>query len=461
MLLVSSRPSPRSARPCSLRAILRSGALAVLLLQLAARAPCLAQAPAASDPMMGGGGPNPLSFGSGQKQATALRDNLYVAYGFGNTFMVTTSEGNVVIDTSMSFQATRHHKLLTAANAGPVRYVILTHGHPDHIGGVHLWKGEYTEVIAQRRFKEFMEYQERLGPMFDRRNSAQFGGAGGLAGASKFPRGDGPGGVPVTILFDDKYEFELGGVKFEVHATPGETYDHCSVRIPSMGVVFCGDNFYPSFPNMYTLRGTQPRWATDYIASLDRYLEWAPELLCPSHVLPVEGREEVARQVKRYRDAIAYVHDETVRGMNEGKDVFTLMREVKLPADLDVGEGYGRIAWSVRGIYEGYMGWFDENPASMYEFPVSEAYPDMVELAGGPEKVVERGVASLEKGDAMRALHLADIALSAAPADAGALRLRIAALEKLEAASVNSNEKGWLKYGIAEARKRLSASERK
>ena len=53
------------------------------------------------------------------------------------------------------------------------------------------------------------------------------------------------------------------------------------------------------------------------------------------------------------------MHDATVAGMNEGKDVFTLMREIKLPAELDIGETYGKVSWSVRGIYEGYVGWFD------------------------------------------------------------------------------------------------------
>ena len=52
--------------------------------------------------------------------------------------------------------------------------------------------------------------------------------------------------------------------------------------------------------------------------------------------------------------------------MNDGKDVFTLMREIKLPAELDIGETYGKVSWSVRGIYEGYVGWFDLNPATMY-----------------------------------------------------------------------------------------------
>jgi alkyl sulfatase BDS1-like metallo-beta-lactamase superfamily hydrolase len=94
-----------------------------------------------------------------------------------------------------------------------------------------------------------------------------------------------------------------------------------------------------------------------------------------------KGNAEITKRLTRYRDAIQYVHDETVKGMNAGKDVWTLMREIKLPPALDIGESYGKLSWSVRGIYEGYVGWFDLNPATMYETPAAAVYPDVVKLA--------------------------------------------------------------------------------
>ncbi len=94
--------------------------------------------------------------------------------GFSNTYLVTTPEGNVVIDTSISGMAPKHHKMLTAISDAPMKYIILTHGHGDHTGGVYLWKGEGTEVIAQRNFPAFRAYQARLRGYFNRRNAAQF-----------------------------------------------------------------------------------------------------------------------------------------------------------------------------------------------------------------------------------------------------------------------------------------------
>src|SRR5262249_45110596 len=104
----------------------------------------------------------------------------------------------------------------------------------------------------------------------------------------------------------------------------------------------------------------------------------------------IQGRDEVKRRLTRYRDAILYVHDATVKGMNDGKDVFTLMRDIKLPPALDVGEAYGKLTWAIRGIYEGYAGWFAGNPSTMYEAPPRAAYPEIVGLAGGPDAIALR-----------------------------------------------------------------------
>src|SRR5262249_52388583 len=83
-------------------------------------------------------GDNPLPTGSDQQAAAHINDAIYLAYGFGNTFLVTTSAGNVVIDTSSVVRAPRAKELLQRENAGPIKYIILTHGHGDHTGGVPL-----------------------------------------------------------------------------------------------------------------------------------------------------------------------------------------------------------------------------------------------------------------------------------------------------------------------------------
>jgi alkyl sulfatase BDS1-like metallo-beta-lactamase superfamily hydrolase len=257
-----------------------------------------------------------------------------------------------------------------------------------------------------------------------------------------------PSPIEPAVLFGDRHDFTLGGVQFQIYHTPGETPDHATVWIPKYRAAFVGDNYYESFPNMYTLRGTQPRPALDYINSLNKVLALKPEIVLPSHGAPIHGAAEITERPTRYRDAIQYVHDAVVAGMNDGKGVFTLMREIKLPANLEVGEGYGRLTWSIRGIYEGYAGWFDGDPAAMYEMPVSSAFPGLVKLAGGPDRVVELARERVKAGQFVESLHLTGAALAADPKHAAAIEVRIAALKALRQRSHNSNESGWLDHAI-------------
>jgi alkyl sulfatase BDS1-like metallo-beta-lactamase superfamily hydrolase len=394
----------------------------------------------------------PLREGLDRKEAVKISDNIYQAVGFGNSFLVTTPEGNVIIDTSSVLAAPLHVKLLKARSTAPVKYIILTHGHGDHTGGVGLWKQPGTQVIAQRNQVEFLNYQERLNRFFALRNSAQF--IFPTPPVMQWPGDEGAKQL-ANIFFDDKYEFTLGGVKFELFSTPGETPDHLSVWIPQWKAAFTGDNFYASFPNIYTLRGTEPRMALDYVHSLDKVLSWKPEILLPSHGPVLSGNAEITARVTKYRDAIVYVHDAVVKGMNEGKDVYTLMREIELPERLNVGEGYGKLTWSIRGIYEGYAGWFDLNPATMYTAPPSSPYADLVKMAGGPDPVVARALEVLRAGQAAESLRLIDAALAADASHRGAWEARLKALEYLRDRSKNTNEQGWLDYSIRETKAKL------
>ena len=370
-----------------------------------------------------------------------------------NTFVVATSDGRVVIDTSGPGAAPAHKKALDAFGQTPVRAIILTHAHGDHTAGIGVWKQPDTSVIAHRAYPEFLEYTDRLAGYFARANAAQFGGMPGALPAASAARKGAAATVLPDVVFDSTHTLTVGDTTFEILHTPGETPDHLTVWVPRLKAAFVGDNYYESFPNIYTLRGTRPRWALEYVASLDRVLALDPELVLPSHGEAIRGREEIRRRLTRYRDAIKYVHDETVKGMNDGKDVLTLMREIRLPAHLELGESYGRLTWSIRGIYEGYVGWYDGNVSTMFG-PPSQAYGAMVSLAGGADAVAARA-ASLAMSDPMTALYLTDMALAADARHRGALEARIQALQTLVKQSNNSNERGWLAAGLREAERRL------
>ncbi len=404
------------------------------------------------------GGADPslhLQQSSKQTEAQQINEVIYKATGFGNTFMVVTEEGNVIVDTSMANVAPLHKKLLSAVNSGPVHSIILTHGHGDHTGGVELWRQPKTKVIAQENMVEFLHYQKRLEGMFNRSNRAQFG----FDLQSELQPTTQVENFSATILpntlFEEELNFTLGGKIFQVLHTPAETYDALTVWMPQYKAAFVGDLFYESFPNIYTLRGTKPRWALDYISSLNRVIALEPEILLPSHGKSIKGKENIRKALTRYRDAIQYVHDKTVTGMNQGKDVYALMREIHLPDELNVGESYGWVSWSVRGIFEGYKGWFDGNPVTMYDQSPESVYGDLVALAGGADKVVILAKPLLEKGDNVKALRLVEAALVAEPGNRGALKLRLQALTKLRKNASNLNESGWLNFGIQQTKRQL------
>jgi glyoxylase-like metal-dependent hydrolase (beta-lactamase superfamily II) len=223
-------------------------------------------------------------------RAVKINDSIYMAPFGSNVYLVTTPAGNVVIDTGIAAQSADARNLLLAVSRTPVKYIILTHGHADHIGGIDLWKEAGTQIIAQRNYIELENYVIRLEGFFGPRNAIAFNRPAPEVGPWA---GNYGGKIDPTIFFDDKYQFTLGGVEFDLFSTPGETPDHLTVWIPAYKAAFIGDNYYGagipepnSFPNLYAIRGTKPRWALDWIKSLDTVLDLKPEMVLIGHGEP-------------------------------------------------------------------------------------------------------------------------------------------------------------------------------
>jgi alkyl sulfatase BDS1-like metallo-beta-lactamase superfamily hydrolase len=144
------------------------------------------------------------------------------------------------------------------------------------------------------------------------------------------------------------------------------------------------------------------------------------------------------------RDATQWVHDRTIEGMNAGTDVNTLMREVRLPPHLDVGEGYGLVSWNVRAIWETYAGWFHHRSTTeLYGIAPSEVAPDLV-AAAGADTIVAASRARLDADEPVAALHLCEIVLGVDPHDAAARAVAIEAHEALLEGEGNFWRRAWL-----------------
>ena len=123
----------------------------------------------------------------------------------------------------------------------------------------------------------------------------------------------------------------------------------------------------------------------------------------------------------KVRDATAYLRDRTIDGMNSGADLWTLMRDVTFPPELALPSVHGKVAWIVRAIWEEHVGWFRyESTTELYNVPASSVWSDVVDLLGGTAPLTERAAAHSKAGRPLQALHLTDVALAYAPADADA-----------------------------------------
>jgi alkyl sulfatase BDS1-like metallo-beta-lactamase superfamily hydrolase len=234
--------------------------------------------------------------------------------------------------------------------------------------------------------------------------------------------------------------------------TPGgETSDSLVVWLPGDRVLFTGNLFGPLFghvPNLVTMRGDRYRDPVLYIESLNTVLSLAPEQLITGHFNPIDGADRIAEEVTAMRDAMAWVHDRTVEGMEAGNDVYTLMREVKVPDHIDVGEGYGKTSWNIRAIWEMYAGWFHHRSTTeLYGIPPTAVSGDLVEAAG-VDKLVRAARARLAAGQPVEALHLVEVLVAAEEDTADARAIALEAHQTLLKGSTNFWERAWLNSEI-------------
>ena len=273
--------------------------------------------------------------------------------------------------------------------------------------------------------------------------------------------------IDIDVEVDENdYRFEQGGVVFEVLSTPGaEGADNISLWLPQKKILFSGDFFgplFPQFPNIFTMRGEKIRKPIEYIASLNLLLALEPDVIIPSHLNPTVGAVEIREGMLRIRDAVQYVHDETVAGMNTGKTVYELMRDIKLPTQLELVQNHGRVDWAVKSIWEYYMGWFHyDSTTELYPVPVGDVYADLAETVGN-ESLLDLSRGYLKQQEPVKSLHILEIVLAGDPGNKTALALRQQALELLlvwaENGLQNDYEIYWLKSRLAATADQLSGA---
>lgn len=399
--------------------------------------------------------------GDAQTEAVEITPFVFMSRDVSNAYLVTTDDGDVVVNTGMPDGALRSVELFKPHRTGPLRYIILTQSHADHFGGVPDFREDGTKIVGGPGFNEALADMIGLQPFFGARTFKLWG--------TTLKRDTPPRALPTPqdvapdVLVDRELTLEVGQRTFQLISAPeGETVDNIVVWMPKEKIVFTGNTFGPvwlSMPFLNTLRGDKPRLVRTYLESLAKVRALDAEIVITGHGEPIVGKERIRADLDKMEAAVRYVRDYTLAGMKAGKTVHQLMREFAFPDDIRIGDFHGKASWAVRSIWREYAGWFhyEDGTTELYGVPRSSVDADLAELAGGAGKLAERAKARLAAGEPLEALHLVAIALGAEPGNRAALTVKkeASALLLAESGQSNLSETMWLRSEITEAEKAL------
>tara|TARA_R110002167_G_scaffold145419_1_gene336389 strand:+ start:5038 stop:6384 length:1347 start_codon:yes stop_codon:yes gene_type:complete len=399
------------------------------------------------------------------EQVIQVAENVYTAVGFSvsNVSMIVGDDGVIIIDTGMMVgDANRIMAEFRKLTDKPVKAIIFTHSHGDHTGGSAAFIGnERPQIWAHKNFGSEAEPLVAGGVTFQRVRGARQAGFklppeqrinNGIApvryprrGGQAFASGDAT--RPTHFLEDERTTIKVAGVELELVSSPGETNDQLFVWDPTGKVLFAGDNFYRSFPNLYAIRGTPNRSVRLWAESLDKLADNDAAALVGGHTRPILGASKVKQVLKDYHDAVQFIHDKTVEGMNKGMTPDELVEYVQLPENLASKDYlqpfYGHPEWGVRSVFNGYLGWFDGNPTNLFRLsPKSEA-ERVAKLAGGTDKLLASAHDALAADDNQWAAQLADHLLAIEPGNPTAMQIKADALTRLARNMVNATARNY------------------
>ena len=391
-----------------------------------------------------------------------------IGFGIANSIMVEGDDGNIIIDAADSmYEADKIYNLFKQKNSNPIKAIIYTHNHGDHTFGTQYYlniQEERPQIIAHEDTDFYVQrIMGILNPIIATRSTRMFGttlpeeelinvGIGPNLSVSKSPTGY----VKPDLTFRNELKINISGIEMELYHAPGETDDQIFIWLPNHKSLMPGDNVYKTFPNLYTIRGTSHRDVKGWIDSLDHMKTFNPEFLFPSHTKPIIGKEVIQNVLNTYRDAIQFVHDQTIRLMNQGMYPDEIAEKIKLPESISdspyLKEFYGTVRWSVKSIFNGYLGWFSGNPAELDPLSREEKAKRILNLAGDIDVMIDDLRLAVEKEDMQWALELSDYLIALDSFTKEVKDLRIDALIYEGSRSANPNKRNYFLTSAFELR---------
>ncbi|MFF0494017.1 alkyl/aryl-sulfatase [Nocardia sp. NPDC004068] len=394
-----------------------------------------------------------------------------------NMTLVEGKSGVIVIDPLISAETAAAGLALYRAHRGerPVTGLIYTHSHVDHFGGA---RGVTTvddveagrcPVLAPTGFLEHAVAENvYAGTAMARRAAYMYGAA--LPRGPKGQVGAGLGQTtstgtvtliaPTLDIGVTGQEETVDGVRIVFQITPGtEAPAEMNFYFPDHRALCMAENATHTLHNLLTLRGAlvrDPHVWSQYLTEAINLFGYRSDLVFASHHWPTWGTERLIEYLSQQRDLYAYLHDQTLRRLNQGYVGSEIAESFQLPPALETAwhtHGYyGSVSHNVKAIYQRYMGWFDGNPAHLWEHPPVESAKRHVEFMGGADDVLRKARVAYDAGDYRWVAQVVDYVIFADPSNEDAKALQANTFEQLGYGAENGTWRSFYLMGAYELR---------
>lgn len=392
-----------------------------------------------------------------------------------NISFIEGDTGIIVIDPLVSTETAAAALALYRRHRGDrqVVAVIYTHSHVDHFGGVLgvtsqadvdagkvavLAPEGFTEHAVQENVYAGTAMARRAGYMYgaalDRGPQGQVG-----CGLGQTPStGEVAIIVPTIDITTTGEAHTIDGVEIEFQMAPGtEAPAEMHFYFPKFRALCMAENATHNLHNLLTLRGALVRdphgWAGYLTEAIDTFAD-RTDVVFASHHWPTWGREAIVEFLALQRDMYAYLHDQTLRQLNQGYTGIEIAETFEMPPALQKAwhtHGYyGSVSHNVKAVYQRYMGWFDGNPGRLWAHPPEAIGPRYVEAMGGLDNVVKIAQQAFDNGDFRWAATLLDHAMFTDENHTAARQLYVETLQQLAYGSENGPWRNFFLAGATE-----------
>jgi alkyl sulfatase BDS1-like metallo-beta-lactamase superfamily hydrolase len=378
------------------------------------------------------------------------------SFDLSNVTFVEGDEGVIVIDPLLTRETAAAALALYREHRGdrPVTAVIYTHSHVDHWGGVKgvvdeadVASGRVPVVAPKDFFAHAISENVYAGTAMARRATYMYGallppspeGQTGAGLGLTTSTGEVTLIAPTIEIAETGHVEVLDGVPVEFQVTPNtEAPSEMHFLFPTFSALCAAENVTHNLHNILTLRGAvvrDPHIWSHYLNEAIALFGDRTDVVFASHHWPRWGRDRAVELIEKQRDLYGYLHDQTLRLLNQGYTGAEIAEMFELPPGLAnewANRGYyGSVSHNVKAIYQRYMGWFDGNPAHLWQHPPEAAAVRYVAFMGGADRVLEQARESFEQGDYRWVAEVVSHVVFADPTNAEARELEAQALEQL------------------------------